>query len=91
MAMHFQRVAFWADGHHKVRVIRCDLRLGETGGETDRHLARYCEHLDSKFPGSKVTYSTEAGPCDTASYLVDLDTNEYLLWAAQAGEDLSVC
>lgn len=90
MSTHFHWVAFWADGHHKVRVIRCDLRLGETGGEVDRHLARYCEHLDGKFPGSKVTYSTETSPCDTASHLVDLDTNEYLVWAAVANEDVCV-
>lgn len=88
--MHFNYVVFWADRHHKVRVIHCDLELGETGGEVDRHLARYCEHLESRFPGSEVIYSTETECDGTASYLIDLDTNEYIMWAAVTGEEVSV-
>jgi hypothetical protein len=87
---NFSLVAFWADGHHKVRLIHASLRVGETGGAVDFHLARYCKHLDSKFPGSKVTYSLENDPLNTASYLIDLDTNEYLFWAAEAEEDVCV-
>lgn len=91
MITHYSFVAFWADGHHKVRLIQASLETGELGGPVDFHLARYCEHLNSKFPGSKVTYSPEIDPGNTASYLVSLDTNEYLLWAAQHDEDVCVC
>ena len=90
MITTFNWVAFWADSHHKVRLIQAHLETGELGGAVDFHLARYCEHLESKFPGSRVTYSPETDPGNTASHLVDLDTNEYLLWAAEAGEDCCV-
>ena len=83
-------VAFWANSHNKVRLIQAKLNDGEIGGEVDRHLARYCEHLETKFPGTKVTYSTEVDRGSCASYLVDLDTNEYLLWAALMEEDCCV-
>ena len=86
----FNYVAFYADDHHRVRVIRANLEHGEIGGEVDRHLARFCKFLDGKFPGSTVTYFPQSDSGPTASYLVDLDTNEYLLWAAEAEEDICV-
>ncbi|MGA1624887.1 MAG: hypothetical protein ACO4AJ_04550 [Prochlorothrix sp.] len=90
MITTYHWVAFWADCHHKVRLIHAQIETGELGGALDRHLARYCEYLDSKFPGSEIIYSPETNPGNTASYLIDLDTNEYLLWAAEQGEDLCV-
>ena len=83
-------VAFWANSHNKVRLIQAKLNDGEIGGEVDRHLARYCEHLETRFPGTRVTYTTEVDRGSCASYLVDLDTNEYLLWAALMEEDCCV-
>ena len=90
MITTYQWVAFWADSHAKVRLIRANLETGELGGAVDFHLARYCQHLEGRYPGSKVTYSPETDPGNTASYLVDLDTNEYLFWAAEAEEDCCV-
>jgi hypothetical protein len=86
MITTYQWIAFWAGDHHKVRLIQAHLETGEIGGAVDFHLARYCQHLESKFPGSKVTYSPETDPGNTASYLIALDTNEYLFWAAAEEE-----
>jgi hypothetical protein len=90
MITHYNWIAFWADRHHKVRLIQASLEAGELGGPVDFHLARYCEYLETKFPGSRITYSPETDPGNTASYLISLDTNEYLLWAAEKEEDCCV-
>jgi hypothetical protein len=81
-------IGFWADEHAKVRLIHVD-------SDTRIHLVRretnvraYCRHLESVFRNSQVKWQTTDDPGNTASYLVDLDTNEYLMWAAgldQAG------
>jgi hypothetical protein len=91
MITHYHWVAFWADRHHKVRVIRAELQTGELGGAVDFHLARYCEYLEARyFKGSRLTYSPETEPGNTASGLIDTDTNEYLLWAAENDEQVCI-
>ena len=90
MITTYHWVSFWADGHHKIRQIMAHLETGELGGAVDFHLARYCEFLEAKFPGSKVMYQPETDPGTVASYLMELDTNEYLFWAAEQDEDVCV-
>lgn len=98
-------IAFWADKHHKVRVFPGNLAIQDwwagssrwsddplflDGGEIDRHLARYCQHLEATlFPGSYVVYSFEPAPERQQSYTVlEKDKEEYLAWCIDKSEDI---
>ena len=74
-------IAFWADGHHKVRIIRMVVQLSEITPILEERLAEYCKHLkQAYFKASELTFSYETTPGNTSSGLVDTDTNEYLFW-----------
>ena len=83
-------ISFWADRHHKVRIIRTNLEPGELthGSPLDWHLARYCEHLETLFKGSAILCDTQIGHEPTSQTVVEKDTTEYLEWCERAGEDL---
>ena len=82
-------ISFWADRHHKVRIIRTNLQPGELthGSELDWHLARYCEHLETLFKGSTIVCDTQLDHEPTSETVVEKDTAEYLEWCEQAQEE----
>lgn len=89
---HVPFISFWADRHHKVRVIRSKLETLDCvdGSELDWHLARYCAHLDSKFPGSRVSYAWEFAEPNSNRAIAESDTAEYLQWCEAEEEDWCV-
>lgn len=85
-------ISFWADRHHKVRIIRTNLQPGELihGSPLDWHLARYCEHLETLFKGSAIVCDTQISHEPTSQTVVEKDTAEYLEWCERVEEDLCV-
>ena len=74
-------IAFYVDRHHKVRLVSIPT---DPASKEQKFLAEYCKHLDTVFkPYYTPTIALpQADRGNTSSYLIDLDTNEYMFWLA---------
>ena len=83
-------VAFWADSHHKVRMIRmyfCSAELDSVGqplGWADQILSRYCEHLEAcGLCQRQVQYQATNDQGNTGEELINRDTSEFERWCVR--------
>ena len=79
----FHYVGFWADKHHKIRLIRFSGQ-GKDFQANTQNLYRYCEHLKSLYPECRdVQPITHTDPGNTAGNIIDSDTFEYMDFCKQ--------
>ena len=84
MITHYNWIAFWADCHHPVAIIRMNVSIWELiaiNDERDQLLTGYCKHLETVFKGSTIIWSPETYPLQASSHTVDIDTAAYEAWA----------
>lgn len=80
-------VAFWADQHHKVRLISMLFCKDDCpiDGWADRILSRYCGHLvDCGLANQEIRYELTSDVGNTGEELIHRDTAEFERWCSRA-------